>query len=86
MWKNILCLIIGALVFSVLIDRPIFAQDQNFSYLTIAISTRELALFNRKDGTVYYHDKTDGTILRIHQLNDLGKRMEMKTVNPKDNK
>ena len=72
MWKNILYFIIGALVFSVLIDRPIFAQGSDLSDVDFAISGRELAIFDRKDGAIYYYNKADGKILRIHHVGKLG--------------
>jgi len=78
MWKNILYFIIGALIFSVLIDRPIFAKEPNLSSVGFAISGRELAIFDREDGVIYYYNKQDGKLLRIHKFGKLGANMQSK--------
>jgi len=80
MWKNILYFLFGALIFSALIDRPIFAQSQNFSYLNVSTSNGELTLFDPNNGTIYYYSKDSGKVKRIHRLKRLGKQLEIKKV------
>jgi len=75
MWKNIACLIIGALAFSVFMDQPIFAASRDFSSVLISATTREIAMFDRSDGTIYYYNKSNGNILRVHKVNKLGASM-----------
>ena len=77
MWKNIICLIVGALMFSLFANQPIFAATRNFSSTAISISTRELAIFDRAEGTVYYYNKQDGKILRVHKVGELGTSMSV---------
>ena len=68
MWKNVLYFMMGGLVFSVLIARPIIAQESNFTNVSIAMSSRELAVFKHNDGVVYYYNKADGKIIRYRNV------------------
>ena len=76
MWKNVLYFMVGGLVFSVLIARPTIALEPDFSNMSIAMSGRELAIFDHKDGMIHYYNKADGTFLRTHQITQLGARMK----------
>lgn len=83
MKKNIMYFLFGALIISVFLDRPTFAQSQNFSHVGFSQSASELAFFDPNNGRVYYYNKANGQILRIHRLNTLGKRLETIKVTTK---
>lgn len=83
MKKNIMYFLFGALIISVFLDRPTFAQSKNFSHVGFSQSAGELAFFNSNNGRIYYYNKTNGQILRIHRLNTLGNRLETIKVTSK---
>jgi len=73
----------GALIISVFLDRPTFAQSKNFSHVGFSQSAGELVFFDPTNGKIYYYNKASGQILRIHRLHTLGKRMETIKVSTK---